>query len=434
MADNTQLPATGTGTGDIIVATDKIAGVDYQRIKLIEGADGVNDGDVCAANPLPVEGTLTLSAVDNAVLDTIDAAIDTINAKLVTGTVIGDVNLGATDNAVLDTIAAKDFATQTTLAAMNAKLVTGTVIGDVNLGATDNAVLDGLETHLHSIDGKLVTGTVIGDVNLGATDNAVLDTMVTALQLIDNSVDGNYQNVNLNIAGTDVAANNGAASAQTQRVTIANDSTGVLATVSTVTTVGTVTTCNLAAETTKVIGTVRVASGGIASGGIASGAVASGAIASGAVASGAIASGAAVSGAFADGSLVTLGAKADAKSTATDATAITLMQVAKQISASSQLNVQVATTPAIYNVTMTNADTEYSQALPANTKKFIIQTRDGTEFRLAYVTGKVATPTAPWFTVRMNGTYSEDNLTCAAQTLYFGCGDAAKIIEIIAWS
>lgn len=40
--------------------------------------------------------------------------------------------------------------------------------------------------------------------------------------------------------------------------------------------------------------------------------------------------------ALADGALVTLGAKADAKSSATDVTAITLMQVAKQISASVQ--------------------------------------------------------------------------------------------------
>src|SRR3990167_8542862 len=56
----------------------------------------------------PVSGTVTanLSATDNAVLDTIDAVLDAINAKLVTGTVIGDVNLGAVDNAVLDAIAA----------------------------------------------------------------------------------------------------------------------------------------------------------------------------------------------------------------------------------------------------------------------------------------------------------------------------------------
>jgi hypothetical protein len=48
------------------------------------------------------------------------------------------------------------------------------------------------------------------------------------------------------------------------------------------------------------------------------------------------ASGAIASGSVSDGALVTIGAKADAKSTATDTTAITLMQVSKQISASVQ--------------------------------------------------------------------------------------------------
>lgn len=85
-----------------------------------------------------------------------------------------------------------------------------------------------------------------------------------------------------------------------------------------------------------IAGPVTVASGGIASGALASGSVASGAIASGAVASGAYASGAFASGAISDGANVTLGAKADAKSTATDTTAITVMSVLKQISASVQ--------------------------------------------------------------------------------------------------
>ena len=60
-------------------------------------------------------GTVTanLSATDNAVLDTIDGVLDTINAKLVTGTVIGDVNLGATDNAVLDSIVTNQSARST---------------------------------------------------------------------------------------------------------------------------------------------------------------------------------------------------------------------------------------------------------------------------------------------------------------------------------
>jgi len=49
MADDVTLP----GTGDVIAA-DEISSKKYQRMKLTLGADGVNDGDVAAANPLPV--------------------------------------------------------------------------------------------------------------------------------------------------------------------------------------------------------------------------------------------------------------------------------------------------------------------------------------------------------------------------------------------
>jgi len=83
---------------------------------------------------------------------------------------------------------------------------------------------------------------------------------------------------------------------------------------------------------------------------------------------------------------------------------------------------------------MTNLDTEYSQALPTNTKRFVVRTRDGTSFRLAFVTGKVATPTAPYFTVPSNTSYQEDNIFLASQTVYFACDVAGKIIEIIAWT
>lgn len=62
MADNTVL---NTGTGGDTIASDDIAGVKYQRVKLVHGADGVNAGDVATANPLPVGdagGTLTVDA------------------------------------------------------------------------------------------------------------------------------------------------------------------------------------------------------------------------------------------------------------------------------------------------------------------------------------------------------------------------------------
>lgn len=46
------VPVTpGTGRN---IATDSISGVDYPRSKIIIGADGTNDGDVAATNPMPV--------------------------------------------------------------------------------------------------------------------------------------------------------------------------------------------------------------------------------------------------------------------------------------------------------------------------------------------------------------------------------------------
>lgn len=55
MADNVQLPVPST-TGQV-VATDDVAGVQFQRVKLTLGADGVNDGDVSSSNPVPVSIT-----------------------------------------------------------------------------------------------------------------------------------------------------------------------------------------------------------------------------------------------------------------------------------------------------------------------------------------------------------------------------------------
>jgi hypothetical protein len=50
MADNTVL---NTGSGGDTVASDDIGGVKYQRVKIVIGADGSNDGDVHAGNSLP---------------------------------------------------------------------------------------------------------------------------------------------------------------------------------------------------------------------------------------------------------------------------------------------------------------------------------------------------------------------------------------------
>ena len=87
---------------------------------------------------------------------------------------------------------------------------------------------------------------------------------------------------------------------------------------------------------------------------------------------------------------------------------------------------------------MTVADTEYDITLPIHCVKFLIHTRDESSFRLAFVTGKVAGPAAPWFTVPSGSRYYEDSISndlpiATRITLYFASADAGKIIEVITW-
>jgi hypothetical protein len=57
--------------------------------------------------------------------------------------------------------------------------------------------------------------------------DADTDAIKTAIQLLDNAVDGNYLNVNSNIAGTDMVGGAGAVAAGVQRVTLASDDPAV---------------------------------------------------------------------------------------------------------------------------------------------------------------------------------------------------------------
>lgn len=61
MADNVSLNSM---TGGDTAGADDIAGVKYQRVKLIHGADGVNDGDVSTTNPLPITFTKSATVFD----------------------------------------------------------------------------------------------------------------------------------------------------------------------------------------------------------------------------------------------------------------------------------------------------------------------------------------------------------------------------------
>ncbi len=197
MADNF---TTNAGAGGDTFGADDIGGVKFPRTKIIVGADGVNDGDVSSANPLPIGGTVTanLGAVDNAVLDAIAASLTTIDADtshlatiagavsgtemqvdvltMPTVTVTGTVGVsGAVEVAndagnplpVNGTVTANlgsiaDVATQTTLAALNAKVTACNTAGVV---VSSSALPSGAATEstLGTLSGKITacnTGAV----------------------------------------------------------------------------------------------------------------------------------------------------------------------------------------------------------------------------------------------------------------------------------
>ena len=89
-----------------------------------------------------------------------------------------------------------------------------------------------------------------------------------------------------------------------------------------------------------------------------------------------------------------------------------------------------STTPTIYNVTLTSANTEYSQVLPANTREFRFRCRTLFDVRYAYVTGKVAAPTAPYLTLPAGFDYFSDYNNLSSITLYFASSTAGTIVEL----
>ena len=92
------------------------------------------------------------------------------------------------------------------------------------------------------------------------------------------------------------------------------------------------------------------------------------------------------------------------------------------------------TTPTLYNVTLTVADTEYSQALTSNTREFRFRCRTLYDVRFAFATGKVATPTAPYLTLPGGCDYWSDNINLAATTLYLASSEAGVVVEIEEWT
>jgi hypothetical protein len=89
------------------------------------------------------------------------------------------------------------------------------------------------------------------------------------------------------------------------------------------------------------------------------------------------------------------------------------------------------------NLTLTSADTEYSHLLQTTTRQVRFQCRTAYDVRYAYTTGKVATPAAPYQTLKSGTVRAIDGIGVAAgatRTLYFASAQAGVIVEIEEWS
>ena len=93
----------------------------------------------------------------------------------------------------------------------------------------------------------------------------------------------------------------------------------------------------------------------------------------------------------------------------------------------------VTTSPTIYNITLTVADTQYSQLLPSGVRDIRFRCRTLFDVRFAFVTGKVATPTAPYLTLPAGSDYDSDDNDLSSKTIYFASSEAGVVVELEVW-
>jgi len=86
-----------------------------------------------------------------------------------------------------------------------------------------------------------------------------------------------------------------------------------------------------------------------------------------------------------------------------------------------------------YNKTLTTADTEYSQLLPSGTRELRFRCRTSFDVRYSFVKGKVAIPTAPYFTLPAGSDYFSDNNDLSGKTIYFASSQLGVVVELETW-
>jgi len=92
--------------------------------------------------------------------------------------------------------------------------------------------------------------------------------------------------------------------------------------------------------------------------------------------------------------------------------------------------IEAASTPVIYNVDVTNADTEVSQALSSRTKMFTIKVRGIAKLKLAFEAGQSG---ITYLTVNPGNSYTAEGLDFSGE-LYFQTSQPGQVVEILEWT
>lgn len=268
MSDNV---TANPGSGGATFATDDISGVQFPRTKIALGADGVHDGDVSSANPLPVSlASVPSHAVTNAGTFAVQAAQAGLWSVGVTAAVgspafvrlsdgtsaistlpVSLASVPAHDVTNTGTFAVQSTQTGTWTVGLSADQTLATVTNLAQLGGVAVAMGTGVRSagtqRVTIATDDVVPASQSGTWTVGLSASQTLSTVTTVSTVTNLS----------QLGGQAIAMGTGVRSAGTQRVTIATDdvvaasqsgtwtvglsASQTLATVTTVSTVSTLT-------------------------------------------------------------------------------------------------------------------------------------------------------------------------------------------------
>jgi hypothetical protein len=90
-----------------------------------------------------------------------------------------------------------------------------------------------------------------------------------------------------------------------------------------------------------------------------------------------------------------------------------------------------ATSPAIYNLAMPLANTEYSQVISSGTKQLLVRMRSTARAKLAFISGDSS---VLYITIEAGAVYFDNQLDLSGTTIYLQSAAAGQVAEILEWT